>query len=179
MTDELSDRELADRVVAAGDEAAFRVLYRRHSPTVFRLALRLAAGNVAEAEDVMQETWLRAARGLAGFQWRSAFRTWLTGIAVNRFRELARRNGHHITVVEGECEAPAAAAEPGGHIDLERALALLPPGLRAVLLLHDVEGFTHREIGEQLGISDGTCKSQLHEARRAMRRLLIVGLEHT
>ena len=102
-------------------------------------------------------------------------RTWLSGIALNQFRELARRKGRRIPTVDGEwLERTAApeASDPGRRIDLERALELLPPGFRAILVLHDVEGFTHREIGERLGISDGTCKSQLHDARRAMRRLL-------
>ncbi len=175
MTDALSDRELADRVVAHGDETAFRALYRRHTPTVYRFVLRLTGGDAAEAEDVMQEAWLRAARGLQHFEWQSSLRTWLSGIALNQFRELARRKGRRISTIDGEWLERTAAAEtadPGRRVDLERALELLPPGFRTVLVLHDVEGFTHREIGERLGISDGTCKSQLHDARRAMRRLL-------
>jgi len=177
VTDELTDRELADRVASHGDEAAFRALYRRHTPTLHRFVLRLTGGNTAQAEDLTQETWLRAARGLGRFRWKSAFRTWLLGIALNQYRELARRDGRRITFVEAEREAPGEAIEPGRRMDLERALQLLPPGFRTVLLLHDVEGFTHREIGEQLGISDGTCKSRLHEARKAMRRLLTAGME--
>lgn len=177
MAEHPSDRELADRVVSVGDEGAFRLLYRRHSPAVYRFLLRLSGGNAAEAEDLLQETWLRAAQGLGGFQWRSAFRTWVTGIALNQFRELARRNGRRITGVDGDWEGQAAAADSEGRIDLERALELLPPGFRTVLVLHDVEGFTHEEIGARLGIEDGTSKSQLHRARRAMRRLLDVGLE--
>jgi RNA polymerase sigma factor (sigma-70 family) len=172
MTDQLSDRELAERVVSSGDEAAFAALYDRHTPRVYGFVLRLTGGDSMEAEDLMQETWLRAARGLTRFQWKSAFRTWLTAIALNQFRELARRNGRRITTVEDDWEVPGEVAEPGNRIDLERALQLLPPGCRTILVLHDVEGFTHREIGEQLGISDGTSKSQLHGARKAMRRLL-------
>jgi RNA polymerase sigma-70 factor (ECF subfamily) len=176
MTDQLSDRELADRVVADGDEAAFEALYRRHGPTVFRFLLRLSGGDAVEAEDLMQETWVKAARALAHFEWKSAFRTWVMGIAMNQYRELTRRTGRRITVVEGEWDVPSEATEPSFRIDLERALQLLPPGFRTVLVLHDVEGFTHREIGEQLGIDDGTSKSQLHQARKAMRRLLRPGL---
>jgi RNA polymerase sigma-70 factor (ECF subfamily) len=177
MTEQPSDRELADLVVSEGDEAAFRVLYRRHSPAVYRFLLRLAGGNAVEAEDLLQETWLRAARGLGGFAWKSAFRSWVTGIALNQFRELARRNGRRITEVEGDWEAAVTAEDSAGRIDLERALELLPPGFRTVLVLHDVEGLTHEEIGERLGIGDGTSKSQLHRARKAMRRLLSVDLE--
>jgi RNA polymerase sigma-70 factor (ECF subfamily) len=177
MAEQPTDRDLAERVVSEGDEAAFRALYRRHAPTVYRFLLRMTGGNAVEAEDLMQETWLRAAQGLGEFQWRSAFRTWVTGIALNQFRELARRNGRRITQVEGKWEAAVEAADSEGRVDLERALQLLPPGFRTVLVLHDVEGFTHEEIGERLGIGDGTSKSQLHRARKAIRRLLNVGLE--
>jgi len=172
MTDQPSDRALADRVASDGDEAAFQTLYLRHTPNVYRFALRLTGGDVLEAEDLMQDAWINAAHGLSRFEWRSEFRTWLMGIALNRFREKARASGRRIPTVEGEWDVPTETEEPGKRIDLERAIGLLPPGFRAVLLLHDVEGFTHREIGERLGISEGTSKSQLHEARMAMRRLL-------
>ena len=172
MTDRLTDRELADRVVCDGDEAAFEALYLRHTPNVYRFVLRLTGGDAVESEDVMQDAWLKAARSLARFEWRSEFRTWLMGIAFNQYRETARRNGRRIPTVDGEWDVPVQPVEPGGRVDLERAIALLPPGFRAVLVLHDVEGFTHREIAERLEISDGTSKSQLHEARKAMRRLL-------
>jgi RNA polymerase sigma-70 factor (ECF subfamily) len=177
MTEELSDRALADLVVYQGDEDAFRVLYRRHTPSVYQFVLRLVGGNVQEAEDVIQETWMRAARGLGGFRWKSALRSWLTGIALNRVRELARKKKRSLVEVEGDWEIPAALRDPGVRIDLDRALELLPPGFRTVLVLHDVEGFTHQEIGSQLGITDGTSKSQLHGARKAMRRILTAGLE--
>ncbi len=177
MTEQFSDRELADLVIHQGDEDAFRSLYRRHTPAVYQFVLRLVGGNVQEAEDVIQETWMRAARGLEGFRWKSALRSWLTGIALNRVRETARKKKRSLVEVEGEWEIPAVATDPGQRIDLDRALELLPPGFRTVLVLHDVEGFTHQEIGGQLGITDGTSKSQLHGARKAMRRLLSAGLE--
>jgi RNA polymerase sigma-70 factor (ECF subfamily) len=177
MTEQLSDRELADLVVHQGDEEAFRVLYRRHTPAVYQFVLRLGGGDAQEAEDVIQETWMRAARGLEGFRWKSALKSWLTGIALNRVREGARKKKRSLVEVEGVWEVPAAASDPGQRIDLDRALGLLPPGFRTVLVLHDVEGYTHREIGSQLGITDGTSKSQLHGARKAMRRLLAAGLE--
>jgi RNA polymerase sigma-70 factor (ECF subfamily) len=177
MADQRSDRELADLVVRAGDEEAFRALYRRHAPRVFQFVLRLVGGDVAEAEDLMQETWIRAARGLGGFRWESAFSSWVSGIALNRVREMARKKRRSLVEVDGEWEIPVAPVDAGERIDLERALELLPTGFRTVLVLHDVEGFTHQEIGDRLGITDGTSKSQLHGARRAMRRLMNVGLE--
>lgn len=177
MTEQRSDRELARLVVEEGDEAAFRALYRRHSPTVYGFVLRLVGGDVHEAEDILQETWLRAARALGKFRWESALSSWISGIALNRVREMARKKKRSLVEVDGEWEMPVAAADAGKRIDLERALALLPPGFRTVLVLHDVEGYTHQEIGDRLGITDGTSKSQLHGARKAMRRLLNVGLE--
>lgn len=177
MSEQLTDKQLADLVVQQGDEDAFRVLYRRHTPAVFQFVMRLLGGDAAEAEDIVQETWMRASRGLGGFRWQSAFRSWLSGIALNRVRELARKRKRSLVQVEGEWEIPVAAHDAGKRIDLERALELLPPGFRTVLVLHDVEGFTHQEIGDQLGITDGTSKSQLHGARKAMRRLLNLGLE--
>jgi len=177
MTEKLTDRELADLVILEGDEDAFRVLYRRHTPHVYQFVLRLLGGNVQEAEDVIQETWMRAARGLDGFKWKSALRSWLSGIALNRVRELARKKKRSLVEVEGNWDVSGVSVDPGLGIDLSRALDLLPPGFRTVLVLHDVEGFTHQEIGHRLGITDGTSKSQLHGARKAMRRLLNAGLE--
>ena len=177
MADKRSDRELAQLVVEDGDEGAFRDLYRRHNPIVYRFVLRMVGGDVAEAEDVMQETWLRAARGLGRFRWESALSSWISGIALNRVREMARKKKRSLVEVDGEWEMPVAPRDSGKSIDLERAMELLPPGFRTVLVLHDVEGFTHQEIGDRLGITDGTSKSQLHGARKAMRRLLNMGLE--
>lgn len=175
--DQRTDRELTALIVRDGDEDAFRALYRRHSPMVYRFILRLVGGDVAEAEDVMQETWFRAARFLNRFRWDSALGTWIKGIAVNCLRESARKRGRSLEETGSAWDAPVAPPDTGTRVDLERAIALLPSGFRTVLVLHDVEGLTHEEIGRQLGISDGTSKSQLHEARKAMRRLLRVGLE--
>lgn len=170
----LDDEGLAARVLEDGDEAAFRMLYRRHTPAVYQFALRLVGGDEADAEDVVQDAWLRAARALAGFRWKASFRTWLTGIALNRAREIHRTRGR--SPEDGPAEAVALAAVPPGRhadrMDLERAIAALPAGYRTVLVLHDVEGFTHEEIGGRLGISPGTSRSQLYHARRTMRGLL-------
>lgn len=177
MTDQRSDRELARLVSEEGDEQAFRTLYRRHNPRVYRFVLRLVGNEAQEAEDTLQETWLRAARALGDFRWESAFSSWVCGIALNRVRELARKKKRSFVEVEGGWELPVKAVDSGARIDLERALELLPPGFRTVLVLHDVEGYTHQEIGDRLGITDGTSKSQLHGARKAMRRLLSPGPE--
>jgi len=167
------DRSLADRLLARGDEAAFRELYRRHNPRLYQFVLRLVAGGEADAEDVVQDTWIRAVERLDGFRWESAFSTWLTGIALNTARAMLRRRGRWEVPADGDTPEPwCAPPHEAERMDLERAIALLPAGYRAVLVLHDVEGFTHEEIGGQLGIAPGTSKSQLSHARRAMRRML-------
>lgn len=165
-----ADRVLVERFMRTRDEATFRELYRRHTQALYPLALRLVGGSESEAQDAVQETWLRACKTLSGFEWRSSLRTWLTGILINRVREMSRERGRR-----GEEELPedypqgAEAARPGERVDIEHAIAHLPAGYRHVLVLHDVEGYTHEEISARLEISVGTSKSQLHHARRALR----------
>lgn len=166
------DRHLAAALIERGDERAFRELYRRHTPRLYLFVLRLLAGVEPDAEDVVQETWLRAAEALSGFRWESSFSTWLSGIGLNVCRNLwRRRDGKDLDWDPAQlASAPAPAHDD--RIDLERAISRLPPGYRTVLVLHDLEGLTHAEIGERLEISAGTSKSQLFAARRAMRALL-------
>jgi RNA polymerase sigma factor (sigma-70 family) len=167
------DRALTERLLSAGDEAAFRELYRRHTPRLYAFVLRMVAGVDADAEDVVQETWIRAVERLDGFRWEAALGTWLTGIALNVARGMLRRRGRWAAPLDGDPPEPwRPPPREAERIDLERAIALLPVGYRAVLVLHDVEGFTHEEIGDQLGIAPGTSKSQLSHARRAVRRML-------
>jgi RNA polymerase sigma-70 factor (ECF subfamily) len=164
------DRQWVGRYLAERDEVAFRELYRRHSPTMFGLALRLVGGNRRDAEDALQTAWLRAAPKLAEFQWRSRLSTWLSGFVVNCAREINRRS----PVAEGVSieEVSVKPLRMSDAIDLSRAVAELPVGYREVLVLHDVEGYTHREIAALLRISEGTSKSQLCRARRAVRERL-------
>jgi RNA polymerase sigma-70 factor (ECF subfamily) len=170
MTD-ASDRELVRRVMADGDERAFRTLYRRHTPALYQFAVRTLGGDESEAEDVVQETWIRGTEGWSGFRWEASLLTWLKSIALNLCRAaFRRRNTAWLDLAQVEPAAPHPS--PDGRIDLERALTLLPPGYRTVLLLHDLEGYRHDEIAARLGTSAGTSKSQLHRARRALRNLL-------
>lgn len=157
----------------AGDEHSFRVLYRRHTPRLLQLVLRVVGGAADDADDVVQETWIAAVAGLERFRWEASFRTWLTGIAINRCRVLLKKRGRWTELDEETTLMLTAPAVHGGErIDLERAIALLPTGYRTVMMLHDVEGFTHEEIGAQLGVATGTSKAQLFHARRALRALL-------
>ncbi|HET6361090.1 MAG TPA: sigma-70 family RNA polymerase sigma factor [Gemmatimonadota bacterium] len=173
-----SDEELVVAYLAALDEDAFRDLYQRHTPSLWRVALRMARGAEEEARDVVQETWLRAVRRLPAFRWESTLRTWLVSIALNCAHEHRRSAGRWTPVedvesvmaggssVESETTGGPASVDP---VDLARAIDALPEGYRSVLVLHDIEGYTHAEIGRALGIEPGTSKSQLHRARAWVR----------
>ena len=165
------DRLLVERFVRSRDEAAFRALYRKHAAFLYRFLLRLSAGDAAAAEEGVQETWVRAAQGLAGFAWRSSLKTWLAGIAIRWWRETTRAAGREEELPQEMPAAPPIRREID-RVDLERALAALAPGYRRVLLLHDVEGYTHEEVAELTGIDVGTSKSQLSRARSALRARL-------
>jgi RNA polymerase sigma-70 factor, ECF subfamily len=166
------DRALAAAFLERGDERAFRALYRRHAPALYAFLLRVTRGRTADAEEALQECWLRAVESLRGFRWESSLRGWLRGIAVNCARE--RRRSAEPEVGWDPDDHPAASLSEAAPdtidpIDLERAIEELPDGFREVFLLHDVEGHTHEEIGRMLGIAAGTSKSQLSRARAALR----------
>jgi RNA polymerase sigma-70 factor, ECF subfamily len=168
----MTDTELVRRA-KQGEELALHALYRRHAPRVYAVVRRLA-GDDALADDWAQEAWIRVFRALPGFRGESAFSTWVHRVAVNSALQGRRSHARHESR-----EAVLPAELPGGKSDrpvlrvaLERALARLPDGMRQVLVLHDVEGFTHEDIGRILGIAPGTSKSQLFKARAKMRELL-------
>lgn len=172
---ERRDQELVSEFLRRREEGAFRVLYRRHSPMLYHLVLRLVGGQSGDAEEVIQVVWLRAIEKLSAFRWESSLRSWLTGIAVNCSREFIRQRRRVDAAEPSDLEAvpaPTRTNREVNRIDLERAIARLPDGYREVLVLHDVEGYTHVEIGRFLGIEEGTSKSQLSRARRAVRALL-------
>lgn len=157
-----------------GDERAARGLYHRYAPRVYAVVRRIA-GNDDLAKDYAQEAWIRAFRALPGFRGDARFSTWLHRIAVNAALQLERKQK-----AAREREAPLPEVIPVApqvrdvllQRRLEEALDQLPPRMRQVLVLHDVEGRTHQEIGEDLGIAAGTSKSQLFKARAKMRRML-------
>ena len=172
---EPADRSLVDAVVGSGDDRAFELLYRRHTPAMYALALRLAAGSEPDAEDVVHDAWIRAVERFPGFEWRSALRSWLCGFVVMRWREMRRRADREPTA--SGSDEPAAVIDleltsTVDRLDLERAVSGLADGHREVLVLHDIEGFTHEEIAHMLGIETGTSKSRLSRARGALRDAL-------
>jgi len=166
---ERSDLELVERVLSRGDESAFRELYRRHSPVLFRLAVRLLGGSDPDAGDVLQETWCRAFEGLRRFSGGSSLRTWLAGVVVNCSREHIRARAQSRSLPSAGLASPPGGSSPEREMDVRRALDALPEGFREVLVLHDVGGYTHEEIALALDIAPGTSKSQLSRARRALR----------
>lgn len=171
-----AERRLVERA-AAGDRLAFERLYRLHVGRVFATVKRLVGGQVARAEELTQDAFVRAWRKLPEFRFESAFGTWLYRLAVNTaLMDLRSRSGAED--LEDELDATAADVLPAPtsrtdvRIDLGRAVAALPPRARAVLVLHDVEGWRHEEIGTELGIAIGTSKATLHRARRLLREEL-------
>ena len=133
--------------------------------------LFVGIGNVLKHDDGVG---VRAAERLETFQWKSQLRSWLTGIALNCYRETCRQHARRKTepLELHEVVSAARVHREISRIDLERAIAQLPDGYREVLILHDVEGYTHDEIGNLMGIRNGTSKSQLSRARRAVRSWL-------
>lgn len=166
-----TDRELVASLLDGGDERAFRELYQRYTPRLYRIVIGILDGQEQEAEDVVQETWLRAATALKTFRWGSSLSTWLAAIAINRAREVLRgsRRWQGFGPMEDVAVAPLSLAE---RIDLERAVSRLPEGYRSIYELFDVQGYSHEEIAQHLGIAPGTSKSQLFHARRSLRAFL-------
>ncbi len=142
---------------------------------MYGLALRLSGGDEPEAQEIVHDAWVRAVERLGSFAWRSELATWLCAIVVNRAREMARQAGRDPGPPIEDLAIGTDDARLTGtfdRLDLERAIGTLAPGYRHVLVLHDVEGYTHEEIAGLLGIAEGTSKSQLARARAAMRRAL-------
>lgn len=169
------DRKLVARFLRRSDERSFLELYRRHAPPINHMIARLLNGFEDDVEDVIQVTWIRAIERLSAFRWESTLRTWLTGIAINCSREHIRKSSRirsRQSIGPVDLEPARKVDQPIDRIDLENAIAKLPDGYREVLILHDIEGFTHSEIATFLKIEEGTSKSQLSRARGAVRSIL-------
>lgn len=166
------EKETIHAFLMERSETLFLVLYRAHADVLYRLALRLSGNDPDFAKDLAQETWATAIRRLDQFEHRSSFRTWITGILVNKWREHFREQPSWAGLDDEngtETHPMSQTIEP---MDLERAIGRLADGYRAVLLLHDAEGYKHQEIAQILGIDEGTSKSQLSRARSQMRTYL-------
>lgn len=165
------------RRAQSGDVGAFELLYREHSGRIYALCLRLKAGDSSDATELMQDVFIRAWRRLSTFRGDCAFSSWLHRLAVNTMLENARSDSRRVARVlpMDDTSRLAGAARSSGvelKMDMENAIASLPKGARLAFVLHDVEGYQHQEIAEQLSVSVGTVKAQLHRARRLLRERL-------
>ena len=169
----MTEADLIERA-GRGEAAALRSMYDLHAPHVWAVVRRLA-GDEALAEDWAQEAWIRVFRSVGGFRGDSRLSTWIHRIAVNVAVDGQRRRTREGTVesLDEELNAPRVpVSEVELKVALERALDRLPGGMRQVLVLHDVEGYTHEEIGTALGVAPGTSRSQLFKARARLRESL-------
>jgi RNA polymerase sigma-70 factor, ECF subfamily len=171
----VSDAELVVRC-QAGDGEAFEVLYRRHAARVYALACRMA-GSADEGEDLLQEIFLQAYRKLGSFKGDATLGTWLYRLALNHCLDFVRSRqakNRKLTDAfdEASFERTVSRDTAIARIDLERAVRTLPNGCREAFVLHDVEGFDHKEVGRMLGIAEGTSKSQVFKARMKLRECL-------
>jgi RNA polymerase sigma-70 factor, ECF subfamily len=163
--------------VQAGDVEAFETLYTQHAARIYGLASRMA-GSPDEGEDLLQEIFLQAYRKLGSFKGDASVGTWLYRLAVNHCLDFVRSRRAKMgrvtdTLDEDGAFQPVSPREtPLARIDLERAIARLPEGCREAFVLHDVEGFDHKEVARLLGIAEGTSKSQVFKARMKLRALL-------
>ncbi len=161
-----------------GDQTVARTLYDSHVDRIFRICYRFA-GEYDLAQDFTQETFVRAFTKIGMFRGEAAFGTWIAAIAttvsLNQLRRIKRFRTREVELDEGiRGERGHSSVEPDVRADLHRAIDNLPERSRAVFILHDVEGYTHEEIGKILGIHTGTSKSQLFRARRRLRKALAV-----
>ncbi len=173
----MDDRTLIARVLA-GDPTAERALYDAHVDRVFRLVYRLA-GDRDRAQDYTQEAFIRAFAKLAEFRGEAALSTWICSIAVsvalNGLRKVKRLRNREVELDVVEPVLPTvtrSTADPDLKQRLAQAIDDLPEGYRTVFVMHDVEGYTHEEIGRALGVQSGTSKAQLFRARAKLRTAL-------
>lgn len=172
---ESDDEALVNRA-RSGDQRSFEALYRTYAGRVFGVCMRMA-NNREEAETWAQDAWVRAWERLDTFRGESAFPSWLHRVTVNLILDRKRRDARRtlgLKRIARDAHVSRALADSGGdlRLDLARALETLPEGARTVFVLHDVEGYKHREIADRLGVAVGTVKAQLHRARKLLREAL-------
>jgi RNA polymerase sigma factor (sigma-70 family) len=179
---EPADRDVSVNFRAkAGDVASFEAMYREHAGRVYALCLRLTA-NPAEARELTQDTFVRVWEALPGFRGAASITTWLHRIAVNAMlmqRRSTRRRLSRVSLAEDDRDegdmvqqGSVPPRDVGSAIDLERAIAALPPGVRRAFVMHDIEGYSHDEIARMTGLAAGTLRAQLHRARQLLMQRL-------
>ena len=184
--DREGERALARRA-SSGDESAFEELYRAHSERVYALCLRMI-GSSARAAELTQDVFVHLWERIGSYRGDSALSSWIHRVTVNlvlsNVRGEQRRLNHEVSSDDDDGQSreqvstgqplrasvrPASVLEA---IDLERAIAALPNGARTVFVLHDVEGYQHDEIAKMTGTAEGTCRAQLHRARKLLMETL-------
>lgn len=174
----VEDERALVSAAARGEVAAFEALYRRHAGRIHGVISRLVGGHGSRAEDLTQDAFVRAWQALPAFRFESAFTTWLHRLAVNTaLMDLRSRRSRPQDEGDEDAFDSLGVLDSAGHstaltMDLERAVASLPPRARAVLVLYDVEGWQHEEIAAELGMAVGSSKAQLHRARHLLRTRL-------
>ena len=171
----VSEPDLIARVLA-GDRVAARDLYDAHSPRVYRLAFRLT-GDADLAREFTQDTFVRAFGQLSRFRGDSALSTWLHRITVtvvaNAMRKVKRFRERETDLEDVHpLGSDSTGVDPVLRERLHRAITQLPEIYRTTVIMHDIEGYTHTEIAEVLGVAEGTCKSRLSQARAQLRAAL-------
>ena len=175
-----SKEATGDDVVArirAGDTGAFEELYREHAPRLYALSCRMA-GSTEDGEDLLQEIFLQAYRKIGSFKRDAAIGTWLYRLALNHCLDYVRSRQAKMNKLTETLDADASFEPmarrdtPIARMDLERAMERLPEGCREAFVLHDVEGYDHKEVAGMLGIAEGTSKSQVFKARMKLRAYL-------
>jgi RNA polymerase sigma-70 factor, ECF subfamily len=173
---EAADADIVARS-RAGDAEAFETIYRRHSARIYTLACRMT-GSTEDGEDLLQEIFLQAYRKLESFKGDASLGTWLYRLALNHCLDYVRSRRAKMNKLTETLDAdtsfePVAPRDtPIARMDLERAMERLPDGCREAFVLHDVEGFDHKEVGGLLDIAEGTSKSQVFKARAKLRAML-------
>ena len=176
-----TEYELAQKA-ASGDIEAFEKIYWKHHRRIFGICIQMTK-SVIEGEDLTQQIFLNLFRKIGSFRGDSAFSTWLHRMSVNQILMHFRTNKSRKEETTEDGELPEAAfsqtkqPKDGNqildHYQLSEAIAKLPDGYRKVVILHDIQGFEHEEIARMLGCATGTTKSQLHKARKKLRRMLL------
>jgi len=184
-SDDLNETEAIERA-RKGDPVGFEYVYKLHSPRVFAVCLRMVR-ETTEAEDLTQEVFLLLFRKIHTFRGESAFSSWLHRLVINVVLMRLRKKSPQVVSIEGTPDsgdetAPLSSIELGApdllleglidRINLQRCLERLRAGFRKIFVLHDIQGYKHREIANLLGRSAGDSKSQLHKARKRLREFL-------
>ena len=175
------ERSLAG-AASAGDESAFERIYQMHAGRVFALCLRMS-GSRQRATELTQDVFVHVWGRLASWRGESALSSWIHRLAVNlvlsNVRADTRRQKWEMSADDDEHTPNAGTPEQQVRrpsieegVDLERAIAALPTGARTVFVLHDVEGYQHAEIAKMTGTAEGTCRAQLHRARKLLMEAL-------